>query len=411
MTVNKNINKGAVILQTSPDGENWTTVRTITNAFSDTPVQTDPLYTSSQIQLSNGCYYRLIVSYELQKNDNGAKSTKKQAEVYDFYMFNSNKPAEDKTIRKQRIDADKQRVETTQGYMGEQPIVRGDPHYGWDLGSFYVSGFTSSVKDDKGNPVFLKNVGDKVTLWFSLDQKIDALPAKDKEGKELQASIHNDNNSDNYFETERINFGRGAVITRFTDHNGDKGKPVIYSDFLGANASKNADTQVTLFEEGDYAVALDYAIKTEPRKVLGLSVIPEYSHYRMFFRFSVRNGNCMVYPFDIVTGAELTNTSVTENGFYLDLARSRYLDINVKKEVITEGANGFVEDIRFNRPARDGESYEDEGLYTITATNKYTNQSTQKIIYVGTNDILSNYVSSGLTVDEIIKALSDGNQN
>ena len=117
----------------------------------------------------------------------------------------------------------------------------------------------------------------------------------------------------------------------------------------------------------------------------------------------------MIYPFDILTGAELTNTSVTENGFYLDLARSRYLDLNVKKETLSEGANGLIADVRFNRPARDGEIYEDEGIYTITATNKYTDQSTQKIIYVGENDILSNYVSSGMSTDEIINELSKGN--
>lgn len=40
----------------------------------------------------------------------------------------------------------------------------------------------------------------------------------------------------------------------------------------------------------------------------------------------------MVYPFDTVNKNELTNTSVTENGFYLDLAKSKYLDINVKRK-------------------------------------------------------------------------------
>ena len=411
ISLKKDIKKGAIILLTSPDHVKWTTAAEITNAFYETPVQMESFYKSSQIQLSNGCYYRVIVVYELQKNANGSKSTKKQAELYEFYLFNSNKVEEDTTIRKQRINAQKIRVDNTQGYTGEQSITRGDPHYGWDLGSFYVSGFTSSVIDDNGNPIFLKNVGDRITLWFSLDQDIESLPAKDKDSKNVQASIHNDDNYDNYFETDRINFGRGAIITRFTDHNGDKETPVIYADFLGAYATRNADTQVTLFEEGDYEVALDYAIKTEPRKIFGFSVIPEYSHYRIFFRFSVRNGNCMVFPFDNVTGAELTNTSVTENGFYLDLAKSRYLDINVKKDVLTEGANGYIADPRFNRPARDGETYIDEGIYTITAANRYTGQTTQKIIYVGTNDILSNYVSSGMTLDEIINKLSSGTSN
>ena len=59
----------------------------------------------------------------------------------------------------------------------------------------------------------------------------------------------------------------------------------------------------------------------------------------------------MVYPFDLLTGAELQNTAVAEAGFSLDLARSRYLDINVRRAVLVETANGVIEDERFNRPA------------------------------------------------------------
>ena len=65
----------------------------------------------------------------------------------------------------------------------------------------------------------------------------------------------------------------------------------------------------------------------------------------------------MVYPFDTATMSELTNSSITENGFYLDLAKSRYLETNVKKEVLTQGADGLTEDTRFNRPAKNGEKY------------------------------------------------------
>ena len=62
----------------------------------------------------------------------------------------------------------------------------------------------------------------------------------------------------------------------------------------------------------------------------------------------------MVYPFDVNTGSELTNCSFTENGFYLDLANSRYLDIDVKKENYVEENRTLIEDTRFNRPAKDG---------------------------------------------------------
>ena len=59
------------------------------------------------------------------------------------------------------------------GYSGENVIGIKDPHYGWEIGRFYVSGYTRETKDDSGNPVFLKNVGDQVTLWFNLGQDID----------------------------------------------------------------------------------------------------------------------------------------------------------------------------------------------------------------------------------------------
>ena len=90
--------------------------------------------------------------------------------------------------------------------------------------------------------------------------------------------------------------------------------------------------EVKLCEEGDYEVALDYELRKNNLDLFGWNPFPSYNDYRIFFRFSVRNGNCMVYPFDVVTGAELTNSSITENGFYLDLAKSRYLNIDIKKE-------------------------------------------------------------------------------
>ena len=40
-----------------------------------------------------------------------------------------------------------------------------------------MSGYTDEVKGSDGNMVFLKNVGDKVTLWFRLNQDINKLNA------------------------------------------------------------------------------------------------------------------------------------------------------------------------------------------------------------------------------------------
>ena len=244
--------------------------------------------------------------------------------------------------------------------------------------------------------VFLKNVGDKVTLWFKLNENINGLNGQDNLSITADADGY-----DQYFETPKMNFGRGVLIIRYTDHNNVKSEPTIYTNYLEANATVGADTKVQLFEEGDYEVALDYEITND-------QLIDTVGHYRIFFKFSVRNGNCMVYPFDVATGSELTNSSMTENGFRLDLAKSRYLKVNIKREVLKDSADGLVEDTRFNGPAKDGTEYTDEGIYTITVHNEYTNQFTVKKIYVGSNNILRAYMATGLSIPEINDLVAQG---
>jgi hypothetical protein len=226
-------------------------------------------------------------------------------------------------------------------------------------------------------------------------------------GNEKLIVNNEDDGFDTYFGIPKTNFGRGTLIIRHTDYQNDMDTQ-IYTDFLGAEASVTANTEIVLREEGDYEVALNYEIKEIRLNIFGWQPFAAYHNYRMYFKFSIRNGNCMVYPFDVTTGQELQNTSITENGFYLDLAKSRYLDIDIKKEVLAVGAYGLTEDIRFNRPAQDGEQYIDEGVYTITVSNRYTKQQTTKVIYVGTNNILKAYVTTGLSISEIQRCISEG---
>ena len=291
------------------------------------------------------------------------------------------------------------------GYKGEEKITEGDVHFNWKIGEFYVDGFTSTVKGEDNTPIFLKNVGDKVQLWFSLKQDIEKL------NDDENLSISEDSNgSDDYFSVPKTNFGRGALIIRKTDYTNAKSDPIVYTDYLAAKASPDADTEVELCEEGDYEVSLDYEIKNDPRKIFDVSIIPTYSNYKLFFKFSVRNGNSMVYPFDVKTNEELTNSSITPNGFRLDLAKSRYLDINIKKEILRDGAAGLTEDVRFNGPAKDGAKYTSEGIYTITVSNRYTDQQTTKKIYVGSNNLLKAYMTTGLSISQIKEKLDNGAQ-
>lgn len=397
--------KGAIILQTSKDRKNWTDVKRITNVFSEEPVRTDALYSTTDVQILNGCYYRLIVAYKMRKLVDTNKvlfvslkdyEYKKIVEVYEFYAYAPTSENDVTTSEQTYALGEKTRVKEFDGYSGSTSIDKDDIHYGWDIGQFFVSGYTDKIKESDGNVVFLKNVGDTITLWFNLEQDINKL-----NGNEDLKITADTEGYDQHFETPRINFGKGTLIVRYTDYNNNASEPQIYTNYLEANATVGADTKVQLFEEGDYEIALDYEVTLD-------KLIDKVGHYRIYFTYSVRNGNCMVYPLDVTTGSELTNSSMTENGFMLDLAKSRYLQINVKREILADSADGLVEDTRANGPAKDGAKYTDEGIYTITATNKYTNQTTTKKIYVGTNNVLKAFMTSGLSIEEINKLVSEG---
>ena len=276
------------------------------------------------------------------------------------------------------------------GFTGTDKVDEDDPHFGWQLGKFYAEGYTAAIHDEDGNPVFLKTVGDEVTLYFNLIQDIDKL----KGDEDLKISDE-DKGFDTEFGIEKTDFGRGTLIVRYTDYQNNAHDPVIYTNYLEATAKKDANTKIQACEEGDYEVALDYEV--ESPALIGHN----YDEYRIAFKFSVRNGNSMVYPRDVKTGEELSNTSFTPNGFFLDLAKSRYLEIVIKKEVLMEGASGLTEDTRFNKITKDGDKYTEEGIYTITVKNNYTEETTSKKIYVGDNDILKAYVTTGLPISEI----------
>lgn len=288
------------------------------------------------------------------------------------------------------------------GYAEAGEIGQDDPHFGWRLGQFFVSGYTSVERSPEGYPVFLKVAGDQICLSFRLDQDIDAL-----NGSASLSVNDDDNGSDERFGIPRTDFGRGTLIVRQTNYQNETMEPQVYTDYL-TGIEQGADTEVQLFEEGEYEVALDYEMRDDRWRIGPVSVAPGFSNYRISFKFAVRNGNCMVFPFDAETRSELTNESYAPNGFYLDLARSRYLNVYVKREVMAPGADGLVEDVRFNGPARDGDMYTEDGVYTVTASNEYTDQTTEKVIYVGDDPVLKAYAVTGVPVNEINQRVAAG---
>ncbi|MGN0606613.1 MAG: hypothetical protein ACI4JM_08835 [Oscillospiraceae bacterium] len=293
------------------------------------------------------------------------------------------------------------------GFTEPSDIKKDDNHYGWKIGNFIVSGYTRVENGDTENPIFLKNVGDTVKLSFILNQDINKLNGDDK------LKINDDEKAyDEYFGIKETNFGKGALIIKYTNYENKSEEPQIYTDYL-SGIEVGANTEVQLCEEGDYEVSLDYSVLTETFgdlwKIKTSKLVTFEDDYKIFFKFSVRNGNCMAYPFDVKTGQELTDTTFTENGFRLDLAKSRYLKIDITKQVLNAGKDGLTEDTRFNKPARDGEEFTEEGIYTITVSNTYTNRTTEKIIYVGSDSVLQAYVTNqSYSVAEINDLVTEG---
>lgn len=409
--LSKDVGKGSIIVQTSQDGAEWVNDTVLNNVLNDEE-KTENFYTTKKIQVVSGCFYRITVAYELTRKtgqDNilfikkDVNEKKKYLEIYEFYIHDTNSS---NLVSQSSVSMNlgtKKRTGKKEGYYGDKSIDINDPHYGWNLGHFIVSGYTDDTVAKDGTPVLLKNVGDQVTLWFNLEQDIDNL-----NGNEDLVINPDKDGYDHDFEVKKTNFGRGALLIRKTDYQKKTEKPELYTNFLEANANTDANTVVGLFEEGDYEIALDYEIKNTPRQVAGFDVIPEYSQYTIRFKFSIRNSNCMVFPFDIETGEELIDSSITPNGFKLDLARSRYLTVNVQKFQISKGNGGYVMDERFNRAAKDGDVYDDEGVYTFSVSNEYTGKKTTKTIYVGESPIIKALANSGMSLDEINKELNKG---
>ncbi len=407
LSLENKILKGALILQSSLDGESWTEDMVLTNVFTDESVLINSFYTTKDIQQQNGCYYRIIIAYEMKKKTGSHKvvfvkvdeeSKKKVVELYKFYLVDSD--IDDylsaNSLPLKQLGS-KVNTGKDNGYSGNNQVAKEDPHYGWDLGTFSVNGYTREGVSDDVN-VFLKNVGDKVTLWFKLKEDINKLNGND------YLTINEDKNGYyQNFEISQTNFGSGTLIIRHKDYLGKTHEPVIYTNYLEANAKTGVDTRIQLFEEGDYEVSLCYEVENDQHQIGSVSLLPSYENYKIDFKFKIRNGNCMVYPFDVMNGNELSDHAITPNGFNLDMAKSRYLTIDVVEYLLKVSSDGtLTEDVRKNSVRKDSEAFSKEGIYRFTVKNLFTDgEPTIKTIYVGDNKYLKALSKYGISVEEL----------
>lgn len=276
------------------------------------------------------------------------------------------------------------------GYAKRDAIKNDDPHYGWSLGRFMMSGYTEIKEENSQRPVFLKTPGDSVTLWFDLSEDIDKLNGNEN------LRINNDNNGfDQEFQFQKSDFGRGALLVKHIDFRGSDSDVQPYFNYLAAKNGTGANTAVRINEEGIYEIALDYEIE---KKGFPIS---SYTDYRIYTTFEVRNGSGMFFLFDMDTGTELQDYSRTSEGFRIDLANSHSLSVSYTRYAMNQEETGL--DVRKTGPASDGDTFEKVGYYVITVTNKETNEQLTKHIFVGRKSDLEEYQA----VDDALSKFSN----
>ena len=275
------------------------------------------------------------------------------------------------------------------GFKDTKAIDGNDPHFGWSLGRFMMSGFTEE-KRDGSRTVFMKTPGDSLILWFNLDQDINALNGH----KDLW--INNDTNGYDVgfqYSQQKDGVGKGLLLIRHTDFRNSTTAPQAYTNFLVANDDTGANTKVEIKEEGIYDVALDYEIQKD-------ELFDKFFNYRIAFSFEVRNGSGMFFLFDTETGSELQDYSRTSEGFRIDLANSHSLSVSYTRYAMNQEETGL--DVRKTGLAQDGDEFDKVGYYEIKVTNKETNEELIKHIFVGRSADLAEYQA----VDESLSKFS-----
>ena len=267
----------------------------------------------------------------------------------------------------------------TKGYAESKPISGDDPHFGWNLGRFMMSGYTE-VEESGSYPTFIKTPGDNLVLWFDLNMDIDALNGN----TDLKIAEDTDG-FDQTLGFAKTNMGRGALLLKHTDFRNSDGTPIAYLNYLAAKESGVANTRVEVKEEGIYEVALDYEIHDGNLA----HVFSSTNNYRIAFKFAVKNGSAMFYMFDIGTGAELEDYSRTAEGFRIDFANSHSLKVNVIRYALNQSYTGL--DVRSNAPASDGDQFDRTGYYEITIENTETGEKMTKHIFIGNKGDLADY--------------------
>lgn len=147
ISLDNKIMKGALAIQSSLDGVVWLEDVVMTDIFSEDGAIDEVVYKTNNIQQQNGCYYRIIIAYSLERKAGENEflfvktdddEIKKVVEVYEIFIVDDeieNAISAD-TIPKKELGKKVNAGKDT-GYIENNVIDLDDPHYGWDIGAFF----------------------------------------------------------------------------------------------------------------------------------------------------------------------------------------------------------------------------------------------------------------------------------
>lgn len=168
------------------------------------------------------------------------------------------------------------------GFSKENQVEKSNPHYGWNIGNFSVSGFVAKEVAPFGVPIFYVRKGDiNFKLIFELNYPLDKL------GNKETLSVNEDTNGyDTSFEIEKQDFGYGALFIRRRDiETGEYDEVSKHLNFLYGRKVGSQFVVTNSMVEGDYEIALDYEIK---ERYGLLNALTNWWNYKMSCRFAVR---------------------------------------------------------------------------------------------------------------------------
>lgn len=272
------------------------------------------------------------------------------------------------------------------GYTNPQSLSVGDPLVGVNVAEIRLENFSATTVKE-GKLYFLKTTPDIPVLSI-----VPLTDFNNLGGTGTWINEDGDTRIPDFGFIGEIGYGWLGITHK--DYQG-KIQTLCVSNVLRKTKDGISFTPAWFGEEGSYRIALCFEVKRQigcekkwdwwPFKY-HYDPIYSFTNYKIDAQFEIRNANAQVFAFDS-KGNELLSGAVS-NQFTLDFANSRYLQINIKREIAVN-SNELMEssDVRFNSVGVDKRTYDTPGVWTITVRNEVTGDSTtRRILVIDSND-------------------------